>query len=225
LKGDTGVCIFGISTFLGHMTVRVAIIEDDRDIRQLLQILIDGSPGFACRQTWESCETGIPGLVEDPPDLVLMDIDLPKMSGIEGVVKIRELLPQLAVLMLSVHEDDDAVFQSLCAGAVGYLVKGLPPVQLLDAIREASAGGSPMSPSIARKVVRSFHSGEQNPLSQREIEVLRMLCDGENYRTIADALFVSANTVKAHIKNIYEKLQVHTRAEAVGKAIKDRLLR
>lgn len=206
------------------MTIRVAIIEDDRDIRQLLQILIDGSPGFYCRQTFEDCASGIPALVLEPPDLVLMDVDLPGISGIEGVLKIKELLPQIHVVMLTVHEDDDTVFQSLCAGAIGYLVKGLSPIQLLDAVREAYLGGSPMSPAIARKVVRSLHTNHNSPLSQRETEVLKMLCEGENYRTIAGALFVSTNTVKAHIKNIYEKLHVHNRAEAVGRALKNRLV-
>jgi len=206
------------------MPIRVAIIEDDRDIRQLLQILIDRSPGFSCQQVFEDCAAALPVLVQNPPDLVLMDIDLPKMSGIEGTLKIKELLPKLNVVMLTVHEDDEAVFQSLCAGAIGYLVKGLPPVQLLAAIQEAHEGGSPMTPAIARKVVRALQPERANPLSQRETEVLQLLCDGENYKTIAAALFVSTNTVKAHIKNIYEKLHVHNRAEAVGAALKNRLV-
>lgn len=206
------------------MPIRVAIIEDDRDIRQLLQILIDRSPGFSCEQVFEDCAAALPVLAQNPPDLVLMDIDLPKMSGIEGTLKIKELLPKLNVVMLTVHEDDEAVFQSLCAGAIGYLVKGLPPVQLLAAIQEAHEGGSPMTPAIARKVVRALQPERANPLSQRETEVLQLLCEGENYKTIAAALFVSTNTVKAHIKNIYEKLHVHNRAEAVGTALKNRLV-
>ena len=205
--------------------IRVAIIEDDHDIRQLMCLIIDGSPGFSCLQSWERCETAIPALEKDTPDLLLMDIDLPEMSGIEGVRILKEKLPHLNVVMLTVHEDNEAVFDSLCAGAVGYLVKGLPPVQLLSAIREAHEGGSPMSAAIARKVVRSFQPQSPNSLSERETEVLKMLCEGENYKTIAAALFVSTNTVKAHIKNIYEKLQVHTRAEAVKKALKNRMVR
>lgn len=203
--------------------IQVALVEDDPDIRQLMQLIIDGSPGFACRQAYDSCETAIPALTGHPPDILLMDIDLPEMSGIEGVRRLKELSPMLNVVMLTVHEDNDSVFDSLCAGAVGYLVKGLPPVRLLDAIREAFEGGSPMSTAIARRVVRSFQQDRPNPLSDRETEVLKLLCAGENYKTIADALFVSTNTVKAHIKHIYEKLQVHTRAEAVGKALKHRL--
>ena len=204
--------------------IRVAIIEDDHDIRQLMRLIIDGSPGFSCLQTWESCEAAIPALEKNTPDLVLMDIDLPQMTGIEGARILKEKLPHLHVLMLTVHEGSEAVFDSLCAGAVGYLVKGLPPVQLLSAIREAHEGGSPMSAAIARKVVRSFQPNLPNPLSEREKEVLKMLCEGENYKTIAAALYVSANTVKAHIKHIYEKLQVHTRAGAVKMALKNRIV-
>ena len=207
------------------MSIQVALIEDDHDIRQLMQLIIDGSPGFTCQQAYEDCETGIPALLDSPPDVVLMDIDLPQMSGIEGVKCLKEKLPHLIVVMLTVHEDDETVFDSLCAGAVGYLVKGLPPVQLLDALQDAHEGGSPMSPAIARRVIRSFQPKMANPLSEREQEVLKMLCEGENYKTIAEALFVSSNTVKAHIKNIYEKLQVHTRAEAVRMAMRERLVK
>lgn len=206
-------------------TIRTAIIEDDADIRHLMQLIVDGSPGFACQRVYASVEAGVPALLADPVDVVLMDIDLGQMTGIEGVGWLNKENFPGSVIMLTVHEDDEAVFDSICAGAVGYLVKGLPPVRLLTAIEEAHGGGSPMSASIARRVVRSFHAEKPNPLSEREKEVLKLLCDGENYRTIAGALFVSTNTVKAHIKNIYEKLQVHNRAEAVGKALKDRLVR
>ena len=204
--------------------IRVAIVEDDTQIRQLLQLIIDGSPGFSCTQTFEDCEMAIPALESTPPDLLLMDVDLPKMSGIEGVQLLRKKMPDLSIVMLTIHEDDETVFKALCAGAVGYLVKGLPPVQLLQAIKEAAAGGAPMSPSVAIKVVRYFHPERPNPLSGREMEVLKMLCAGENYRTIAEALFISTNTVKAHIKHIYTKLHVNTRAEAVSKAIRDRMV-
>lgn len=207
------------------MSIKVAIIEDDQGIRQLMQLIVDGSPGFECQQAFEDCKSGIPALIESPPDIVLMDIDLPEMSGIVGVTWLKEKLPEVNVIMLTVHEDSDAIFDSLCAGAVGYLVKGLPPVQLLQAIEEAYNGGSPMSSSIARKVVQSFQPKVANPLSDREQDVLKLLCKGENYKTISNALFISANTVKAHIKHIYEKLQVHTRAEAVGKALKNRLVK
>lgn len=205
--------------------IKVALIEDDQDIRSLMTILIDGSPGFSCRLAFEDCESAIPVLEKHPPDLILMDIDLPKMSGIEGVAILKKKAPDLNIVMLTVHEDTDTVFDALCAGAVGYLVKGLPPVQLLQAIEEAYQGGAPMSPAIARKVINSFHrKSTSDPLSNREREVLKMLCEGENYKTIAESLYISSNTVKSHIKNIYAKLHVHTRAEAVSKALKDRLI-
>ena len=205
--------------------IRVAIIEDDLDIRQLMTLLINGSPGYSCVQSFESCELAIPALEKNIPDLLLMDIDLPKMSGIEGVKILKEKIPSLSIIMLTVHEETEIVFDALSAGAMGYLVKGLPPVQLLQAIKEAHEGGSPMSGSIARKVVLSFHANLANPLSERETQVLQMLCKGENYKTIAQQLFISPNTVKAHIKKIYSKLHVNTRAEAVSEALKHRFVK
>lgn len=202
----------------------IGIIEDDADIRQLLQLVLDGSPGFTCQQVYGSVEDGVPALLENPVDILLMDIDLPQKTGIEGVQWLKKEHFPGQIIMLTVHEDQEAVFDSLCAGAIGYLVKGTPPVQLLAALEEAKSGGSPMSPSIARQVVRSFHRPGPSPLSEREQEVLRLLAQGENYRTISERIFISRNTVKTHIKNIYEKLQVHTRAEAIGKALNDRLL-
>lgn len=206
-------------------SIKVGLVEDDQEIRQLLSFLINSSPGFSCVHAYENCEKALPAFEADPPDLILMDIDLPGMTGIEGVRILKEKMPKVNIVMLTVHEDDDAVFDSLCAGAVGYLVKGLPPVKLLDAIKDTHEGGAPMSPAIARKVIGTFRPGIASPLSDREAEVLQMLCDGENYKTIADRLFVSSNTVKAHIKNIYTKLNVNTRAEVVSKAIRQRLIR
>lgn len=204
--------------------IRVALIEDDPKIRQLLQLIIDGSPGFFCNQAYEDCETAIPELTKQRPDLVLLDVDLPKMSGIEGLRLMKAVMPELNIVMLTVHEDHETVFNALCAGAVGYLVKGIPPDQLLLALRDAQQGGAPMSAVIARKVVQHFHSAPQNVLSERETEVLKLLCKGENYKTIAAQLFISSNTVKAHIKKIYSKLHVNNRAEAVAKAIQKKII-
>ena len=208
------------------MPIRIAIIEDDPDIRQLLRILLNSSPEYVCQQVYPCCEMGIPALQESPPDILLMDIDLPGISGIEGVKKLRTKLPELNIIMLTVHEDDEAVFAALCAGAIGYLVKGLPPVQLLTAIDQAYAGGAPMSPGIARRIVQSFRpqSTLSEDLSDREREVLIHLCEGDNYSTIAQKLFISGNTVRSHIKAIYRKLEVNSRAAAVLKANREGLI-
>jgi DNA-binding NarL/FixJ family response regulator len=205
-------------------TIHVAIVEDDREIRQLLTLIIDGSPGYACKLSFNDCESAIPVILRKPPDVVLMDIDLPGMSGIEGVRKIKAQLPDLDCIMLTIKEDDESVFESMCAGATGYLVKDTPPVDLLDAIREVVNGGAPMSAGIARRVIGSFKKTAESPLTPRETEILNLLCDGENYKTIADKLFISGDTVRQHIKNIYRKLQVNSRAEAVKRAIRDRLV-
>lgn len=203
--------------------IHVAIIEDDAEIRELLTLIVDGTPGFSCKLTFETAEEAIGVLPAERPDVALMDIDLPGMSGIDCVRELKAQLPDLDLIMLTIHEDEDSVFASLCAGATGYLVKETPPAELLAAIEEAYKGGAPMSSHIARRIVRSFHT-QKSSLSDRETEVLRRLVAGENYKVIAEGLFVSTNTVKAHIKNIYKKLHVHTRAEAVSKAHKDRLV-
>ncbi|MBZ0201023.1 MAG: response regulator transcription factor [Ignavibacteriaceae bacterium] len=203
--------------------IKVAIVEDDSEIRKLLSLIIDSSPGFECKQAYANCEDAVKNIPLSPPDVVLMDIDLPKLSGIDGVCKLKEKLPKTDFLMLTIKEDDNSVFESLSSGATGYLLKDIPPVELLAAIKDVINGGSPMSPDIARRVLSSFHKRSDSPLSDRETEVLKRLCKGENYKTISDAIFVSGNTVRAHIKNIYKKLHVNSRAEAVSKAIKDKL--
>ncbi len=200
------------------MSINIGMIEDDEDIRKLLGFIIDQSPGYACTQRFASCEDGIKEILTHPPDILLMDIDLPGINGVEGVRTIRKHNTRMVILMLTIHEDDDSVFASLCAGANGYLLKGTPPVRLLAALEDAHQGGAPMSAQIANKVVRYFHQSKGNDLSDREIEILSGLCRGENYSSLADILFISKNTVKSHIKNIYKKLHVHTRAEAVLKA-------
>ena len=204
--------------------IHVAIVEDEPEIRRLLSLVIDNSPGFACQLVFSSAEEALKELKTYEPDVLLMDIQLPGMSGIEAVKELYRQQADFPILMLTVQEDDDSIFDSLCAGACGYLTKETPPAELLEAIREAQSGGSPMTSRIARRVVASFRLNTDHSLSKREQEVLKMLCNGDNYRSIADALFVSTNTIKAHIKNIYKKLHVHTRAEAVQRAIRDRLV-
>jgi DNA-binding NarL/FixJ family response regulator len=204
--------------------IHVAIIEDDHDIRQTLSLIIDGTPGYSCAKAYEDCESALDELIAYRPDVILMDINLPGMSGIEGVKKLKAALPDQDILMLTIQVDDHSVFESLRAGAAGYLMKDTPPAALLSAIKEVSEGGAPMSTKIARKVLQSFRTAPKSPLSDRETEILRQLCDGQNYKVIAENLFVSGHTVRTHIKNIYKKLHVNSRAEAVKKALKDKLI-
>jgi len=153
-----------------------------------------------------------------------MDIGLPGMSGIEGIRKIKENLPSIDILMLTVHEDSKMVFDALCAGACGYLIKNTQPVKLLEAIKEVHEGGAPMSTQIARLVVTSFKINPHSNLTNRETEVLTQLCKGKSYRMIAEALFISEETVRRHIKNIYKKLEVGSKSDAVAKALKEKLV-
>lgn len=206
------------------MTINIAIVEDDSEIRESLAILINGTPGYACINTFTDCESAIKEIIGDPPNVVLMDIGLPGMSGIEGVRKIKEQLPDVDILMLTVHNDSQKVFEALCAGACGYLIKDTPPARLLEAIAEVYHGGAPMSSQIARMVVDSFKINSHDELTHRETEVLTQLCKGKSYKMIADALFISEETVRRHIKNIYKKLEVSSKSEAVAKALKERLV-
>lgn len=201
------------------------VIEDDDRLRNLLAVLLDGAPGFYCQRTYVAAEPFFAELSTIQGAIILMDIDLGNgMNGIEAVRRLYRERPDLTVVMLTIQEDSTSVFSALCAGAIGYLIKGIPPVQLISALEEAAAGGAPMSPKIARRVVATFHQGPPSPLSNRETEVLRLLCQGESYRSIAELLFISGHTVRSHIKNIYEKLHVHSRAQAVAKALRDRLI-
>lgn len=204
--------------------ITVSIIEDDSDIRHSLALLINGTPGFSCVNTYPNCEKGIKGVLNDIPDVVLMDIGLPGMSGIEGIKKLKEKLPDLDILVLTIQSDDKVIFDALCAGACGYLVKDTPPAQLLEALQETYQGGAPMSTRIARRVVESFQITTQTSLTQRETEVLTHLCQGKSYKMIADDLFISEETVRRHIKNIYRKLEVHSKSEAVAKAFREKLV-
>lgn len=204
--------------------IKVAIIEDEHEIRQLMTLIIDGSQGYSCKQSFDNCEDALLNLAADPPDVVLMDIDLPGMSGIEGVRKLKEKMPGTDFLMLTVQDDDESIFNSVCVGATGYLLKDTPPAEILKAVEDVHKGGSPMSASIARRIVNSFKADNSSGLSEREIEILRHLCNGENYKVIAEKLNISGHTVRSHFKNIYKKLQVSTKAEAVKKAINEKII-
>jgi len=205
--------------------ISVFIVEDDNDIRESLALIIDNNPGFLCVGTAADGETAHEEIPAVQPDVLLMDITLPGMTGIDCVRQLKAALPELNVLMLTVHEDDDLVFDSLCAGACGYLTKNTSPEKLLDAIREVHAGGAPMSTTIARMVVTSFRQKEHSDLTQRESDVLSQLCKGKSYKMISDALFISHDTVRTHIKNIYRKLEVSSKSEAILAALKTRMVR
>lgn len=212
-----------------HGTIRVALVDDDRPFRDSVRMLLGGTPGYACVGAWGTLEAALHGRADDDPDVVLLDIRLPGRQGDEGVEEIRARFPGALVLMLTANADDDTVFRSLCRGACGYLLKGTPPVRLLEALREAVDGGSPMSPVIARKVVAFVRSVPasvplEQPLTDRETELLGLISQGRSYQTAADELGISINTVRNHIRSVYEKLQVHSRSEAVGKALRAGLI-
>jgi DNA-binding NarL/FixJ family response regulator len=211
--------------------INVAIVEDNNTIREGLAALINGTSGYSCVGSFSDCESFLGKLSTLNSDVVLMDIGLPGMSGIDGISKAKKLKPELNILMLTIYEDNQTVFKALCAGACGYLVKKTPPTRLLEAIKDAYDGGAPMSSLIARQVIDIFKQtqGKQKEevdveLSSREKEVLTSLSDGNNYQEIADRLFISVDTVRHHIKNIYRKLHVHSQSEAVAKAIRKGLI-
>ncbi|HEX8492305.1 MAG TPA: response regulator transcription factor [Pyrinomonadaceae bacterium] len=210
--------------------IKVAIIEDRREIREGLSMLIGGTPGYSCTGSYRSMEEALDKIGHNLPDVVLSDIGLPGMDGIEGVRILKERYPQLLVLMLSVYDDDDRIFDALCAGACGYLLKKTPPVRLIESLGEAVAGGAPMSPEVARRVItlfRDFRPPERADyqLTPHEMRLLKLLVEGHNYKTAAFELKVSVNTVSFHMRHIYEKLQVHSKSEAVAKALRYRLIK
>lgn len=209
--------------------IKVAIVEDDRSLREGLKMLINATPGYSCPRTYGSVEEALQLLARETPDVLLLDIHLPGMLGSEGVRKFCELFPDMQILMLTVYDGQDKVFESICNGACGYLLKKTPPAKLLDCIREAHEGGAPMSPEIARKVVTLFQkTGAPEKLDEQltpqEIRLLRLLADGYSYENSAGQMNISINTVRNYIRSIYEKLHVHSKSEAVSKAIRSRLI-
>lgn len=211
-------------------TIKVVIIEDVAKIRDGLKTLIDGTEGYCCIGAFRSMEETLPQIGRDLPDVVLVDIGLPGMSGIEGIRELKERHPNLSVLMLTVYDDDTRIFDALCAGACGYLLKKTPPARLLESIKEVVDGGAPMSPEIARRVIALFRE-VQPPveahylLTPHETRLLKLLVEGHNYKSAAAELGVSVNTIRFHMRSIYDKLQVHSKSEAVAKALRNRIIR
>jgi DNA-binding NarL/FixJ family response regulator len=209
--------------------IDVWVVEDDQRFRGGLKELISTTPGMRCEDVFERCEEALQALKDKgPPQIMLVDIGLPGMSGIEGIRQMKLLSPATEFVVLTVHEERQNVFDAICAGATGYLVKNLPPETIIEKIKEAAGGGVPMDPVIARRVLELLSGGssrrEAYELTDREQEVLNLMVHGMTRLEIAERLFISSYTVNTHSRNIYEKLHVHTRGGAVAKALKERLV-
>ena len=209
--------------------IRVAIVEDDDALREGLGALIAGTPGYRLTGAFESAERALGPLAADSPDVLLLDINLPGMLGSQAARLLRERLPSMQILMLTIYAEQDRVFESICNGACGYLLKKTPPARLLEAIREAHEGGSPMSPEIARKVVSLFRkthvtAAPEERLTPHEVRLLKLLSEGHSYQSAGAELRITVNTVRNYIRSIYEKLHVHSKSEAVSKALRGGLI-
>jgi DNA-binding NarL/FixJ family response regulator len=215
------------------MPVKVAIFEDRKSIREAISLLIEGTTGLQLAGAWPDCSQLVENIKSSQPDLVLMDIEMPGMNGVEAVKLLKKIFPTLTVVMQTVFEDDEKVFDAICNGASGYLLKDTPPARLMESIIEAYNGGAPMSPSIANKVLRLFQKHlapepdaayEKYHLTNREKEILQGLVNGYSYKMIAEVYHISFDTVRTHVRNIYEKLHVASSSQAVAKAIKEKLV-
>ena len=209
--------------------IKVAIIEDQRDIRDGLAAIIKFTDGYTCAGAFRSMEEALEKIHLDLPDVALVDIGLPGMNGIDGIRVLKEQHPKLLLLMLTVYDDDEMIFDALCAGACGYLLKKTPPARLVESVKEAMDGGAPMSLEIARRVIDLFRQVRpperaDYSLTPHEVRLLKLLVEGYNYKTAAAEVGVSVTTVAFHMRNIYQKLQVHSKSEAVAKALRNRLV-
>jgi DNA-binding NarL/FixJ family response regulator len=207
----------------------VAIIEDLREVREGLTALVNGTPGFRCSGGFRTVEDALRAMDRERPDVILVDLGLPGLSGIEGIRIMKERYPDTPTVVLTVYDDEDEIFNALCGGASGYLLKNTPPARLLECLQEVVAGGAPMSPEVARRVVKLFReirppARASHNLTPQETELLKLLVEGHNYKTAAAELGITTNTVSFHLRNIYAKLQVHSKSEAVAKALRDHLV-
>ncbi|HMU70120.1 MAG TPA: response regulator transcription factor [Chitinophagales bacterium] len=212
------------------MDIRVVLFDDNKHIRESLQMLISATPGITCIGTYPDCRDMLIYIESDVPDVVLMDIEMPGMNGIEAVKLIKQHFPGVQILMQTMFDDDDYIFEAICSGASGYILKTTTPLGYTEAIKNVHAGGSPMSPSIARKVFELFKTNLASQvdvnynLTDKEKEILQNLVKGKSYKMIAEEMSISTETVKTHMKNIYTKLHVNSNTEAVVKAIKDKII-
>lgn len=205
---------------------RITVIEDQKNLRDGIVSLINTTEGFRVAGSFETMEEALRNIEKDFPNIVLIDIGLPGMSGIDGIKILKGRYPQLLFLVLTIHEDDERIFEALCAGATGYLLKNISNDRLIQSLRDAAEGGAPMSPEVARRVINLFQKFQppkkaDYDLTPHEHRILKMLVEGHNYKTAAKELNVSVNTVSFHVKKIYDKLQVHSKSEAVSKALRD----
>jgi DNA-binding NarL/FixJ family response regulator len=204
--------------------IRVAIIEDDATIREGYAYLIGNTSGYKIAGTYANCEDALKKIGHDDPDVLLLDVELPGMSGIDALPKLKKAIPETHILILTVYEEEMLIFRALGNGAEGYLTKNTPPDKIIAAIHEVMDGGGPMSANIARMVISSFKRNDSSPLTRRETEILEQIATGKSRKRIADELFIDLETVKSHIKNIYHKLDVHSKADAIKAARENKFI-
>jgi len=215
------------------MAIRVAVFEDNKLVRDSFETILNGTDGFTCTGAFSSCNNLRPDIERSKPDVVLMDIEMTGMSGIEATKKIKDQYPEIKILIQTVFEDDEKIFAAICAGASGYMIKKTTPAKLIEALQEVYNGGAPMSPGIASRVLTLFQkfappqqqaTDESASLSKREKEILLLMMEGDNYHTIAKKCFLSYDTVRTHVRSIYKKLHVASVNQAIVKAFKQRLI-
>jgi len=206
------------------LDIKVTIIEDDETIREGYGFLIGNTDGYKVVGTYASCEEALKKIAHEDPDVLLLDVELPGISGIEALPKLKNVLPDTHILILTVYEDELLIFRALGNGAEGYLTKNTPPEKIVAAIHEVMDGGGPMSANIARMVISSFKRNDSTPLTRRETEILEQISTGKSRKRIADELYIDLETVKSHIKNIYHKLDVHSKADAIKAARENKFI-